>query len=542
MAITYITPVEITPGTASAWTDVDVSAYVPAGATGVVISVKNNSSNWHTVGFRNNGSTDGLPPGSYNHPSHLDWYCVGIDSNRILELYTSSTTEIDIHLVGYFASNTTAKFFVNCIVKTPATTLVWVDVNIAGDTGTDTAIAAIGYIGISNWSYGVRNNGSTDGRVVSDGYRYYRGGFVVGVDANEIFEVWVGHSVMTVRLQGYIISNATFYVNAIDKSLSSTGVWLDLSALPDGATGGFFEVFHTVYNTQLYYGLRKNGDATEIYGSLYRRSLSVVECDSSFLIEGKISNTAVGFFLVGYSTAAAGGPPVYLEALPACGLAAGGATDLSAGAALDTLPASGFAVGSVTDLAFAVLLEALVGCGAALAAEHALSVGVTLPAAVAGGLAGTSYTDLASGMLLEVLPAAGVGSGGPALLSISVTLEAAPASGTAAAGDVTLSIGVRLDTTAAAGLASGGYADLSRGAVLEALVAAAIAAAVDPEFARSIEFFALIVRRLPDPLTATRMQEVLQAAALGDPMAVEKLKEMLDVDRLPDPLTVRRLN
>lgn len=308
MAITWISPVEITPTTANAWVDVDVSAYVPVGATGVVIRVKNNSSiDWHTVGFRNNGSTDDLPPGPYGYPSRLDWYCVGIDSNRILELYTNSTTEIDIHLVGYFASNTTAKFFVNCIVKTPATTLAWVDVNIAGDTGTDTAIAAIGYVGASNYSYGVRNNGSTDGRVVSDGYRYYRGGFVVGVDVNEIFEVWVGNTAITamsVRLQGYIISTATFYVNAIDKSLSSTGVWLDLPALPSGATSGFFEVYHTLYDIQYFYGLRKNGDTTEIYGSLYRRSLSIVECDSNLLIEGKISSTAVEFFLVGYSTAA----------------------------------------------------------------------------------------------------------------------------------------------------------------------------------------------------------------------------------------------
>src|SRR5687767_12138048 len=53
---TFITPLEVTPGVAAAFTDVDASAQVPAGATGVILHISGVSG--IDIGLRKNGSTD----------------------------------------------------------------------------------------------------------------------------------------------------------------------------------------------------------------------------------------------------------------------------------------------------------------------------------------------------------------------------------------------------------------------------------------------------------------------------------------------------
>ena len=67
MAITFVTPVALTLSTSAAWTDADVSAYVPAGATGVILHLTNiYTSADLPIGLRKNGSTDNRFPNMYS--------------------------------------------------------------------------------------------------------------------------------------------------------------------------------------------------------------------------------------------------------------------------------------------------------------------------------------------------------------------------------------------------------------------------------------------------------------------------------------------
>src|SRR3989344_4521565 len=121
----YITPVNATPITANSWQDVDVSAYVPSGATGVILHVDVDNGYTGGLGLRKNGSTDTGRGGLYaNGNNQHFWTMAGLDANRIFEAYIGTNTElIRIWLTGYTMSGVT--FFDNAYEKTPAATGVW---------------------------------------------------------------------------------------------------------------------------------------------------------------------------------------------------------------------------------------------------------------------------------------------------------------------------------------------------------------------------------------------------------------------------------
>lgn len=295
MGITWLTPSDITPGTKGSWQDADVSGSVPSGATGVILHVYTGSiAAGRAVGFRKNGSTDNRIDDLWGD-SHF-WVAVGVDSNRVLELYAEDTY-VNFSLVGYFGSD--ASFFTNAVDKSLGSTGSWTDIDISSDTGGDTAIGAIFEVIGVNWprDYGFRKNGSTDNRVK----RHYRhSAAIVGVDGSEICEGNIGNTDMDFFLLGYITADSTFNTNATNLSLGSTGSWTDLSALPSGATGGFIEV---ITSGEYDFGLRKNGSSEDIYKGPggQEHAWGMVEADGSRLIEGKIANTNLDFFLVGYS-------------------------------------------------------------------------------------------------------------------------------------------------------------------------------------------------------------------------------------------------
>jgi len=299
MAQTFypITPVEVTPGTASAWTDVDVSAYVPSGATGVILHCVNTYTTQYDFGLRKNGSTDNRI-NELRQSSHC-WAAIGVDANRVFEAYVENTTYIDIYLVGYTMSGVT--FFTNAYDKSLSSTGAWTDITC--NTEAPSAIGLIFEVGITTTDYnmGLRKNGSTDNRTAIT-RNHYTFGVIIGCDTSRICEGYVSNTAFKFYLVGYITDGATFNTNATDISLSSTGSWLDLAALPANANMGFIEVNDATsggYN----YGLRKNGSSENIYRIARYHPWAFVECDSSQIIEGEIANTAVDFFVVGYSKA-----------------------------------------------------------------------------------------------------------------------------------------------------------------------------------------------------------------------------------------------
>lgn len=298
MAITWIAPVDKTPGRFGAWVNVDCSANISAGATGVILHIDHTAGGaGDAVGVRKNGSTDART-GQIGADRHF-WSAIGVDGARIFEANVKDAT-FKLWLVGYFEAD--AVFNTNAVDKSLGTTGVWLDIDISADTGTDTAIAAIWEANGGN-AVGFRKNGSTDSRIQTTGGSsvIYA---IIGVDASEICEGRIANVGTDFFLAGYIKSAATLDTNATDLSLGTTGSWLNLSSLPTGATGGFIEIV-TSANTQNY-GLRKDGTAESIiHRPVGRHNWGFVEA-AALIVEGRIDNLNVDFFLVGYAEAAAG--------------------------------------------------------------------------------------------------------------------------------------------------------------------------------------------------------------------------------------------
>ena len=296
-----ITPTEVTPATANAWTDVDVSGSVPSGATGVILHIVNKSTDTVlAISVRKNGSTDNRT--QTTHYIHHWWGAIGIDANRIFEAYVGSTTDIDIYLVGYTISGVT--FLTNATDKSLGTAGSWLDIDCSTE-----APSAVGLIwevtGTANENFNFRKNGSTDNRIDGGVYRHMWA--MVGCDASQICEGWIQTTDVDFFLVGYVTDGATFKTNADDKSLGTIDTWLDIDCSTEAPSAAmlFFEVQRPT--AAGYYGLRKNGSAEDIYYYCRQHASAFVECDTSQIVEGKIGATEVDFFLVGYAEAAAVG-------------------------------------------------------------------------------------------------------------------------------------------------------------------------------------------------------------------------------------------
>lgn len=302
--ITWITPVDIDPAATATWTDADVTAHVGAGVTGIIVHVYRSdaSSAGLDWGIRQNGSTDARINEWFGSNTGNLWTAIGIDGGDICEIYTEVHASFEFWLVGWFGSDAT--FNLNADDISLGTTGSWLDIDIATLTGGETAIAAIIEIvsSANSMTFGLRMNGSTDNRL-QETRRH--GWAVIGVDGSEILEGQISDVGCDFFLVGWIITDVTMNTNATDLSLGTTGSWLDLSALPAGATGGFIEVVTTNFGND--FGLRLNGSTENLLGGAagLQHSWGLVEADGSQIIEGQISSLSADFFLVGYSTAAA---------------------------------------------------------------------------------------------------------------------------------------------------------------------------------------------------------------------------------------------
>jgi hypothetical protein len=316
---TFITPVDVSTATTGSYVDVDVSAYVSSNATAAIIYITT-SNNALSYYVRKNGSTDDLASGS---SQYHQWAIVGLDSSKIFEQKISGVA-VDMFLVGYFESECT--MFTNATDKSTGTTGSYVDVDISSNTGADTAIVATGLIFQGNTNTNkrgaVRKNGSTDdfyGTSTTTTFTARSAFFTVAVDASEIFEQKIGSTSVDLYLTGYLTAGGTFNTNGTDRSLGSTGSWIDLTALPSGAIGGLYLAHNTGTTTTRNYGFRVNGSSSEDYNGIlpkdngnYAALTAIVQCDGSRIVEGKIDNVVVDFYEMGYFTTISSGRRIFI--------------------------------------------------------------------------------------------------------------------------------------------------------------------------------------------------------------------------------------
>ncbi|MBA7550274.1 hypothetical protein ES705_42784 [subsurface metagenome] len=294
-------PVKLTLTAASAWTDMDVSAYVPVGATGVILHIVNKDSPPdYAIGLRKKGSTDNRTE-EIHRVSHF-WAMIGVDENRKFQSYVGDTTEIEIYLVGYTATGVV--FFDNAYDKTPGVTNSWQDIDLSAECpGAIGVIVEITASAPTYNDYGLRKYGSTDNRYEGTEMHNWA---IIGCDTSQVMQAFIGHAagcdISGIFIVGYVTQGAVFKTNANDKSLAEIGDWteIDCSTEAPKAIMLFFDVHRTGFHYR--YGIRKKGSTENIYQDTTGEDWAMVACDSQQKVEGKIEDVKVDFFLVGYAT------------------------------------------------------------------------------------------------------------------------------------------------------------------------------------------------------------------------------------------------
>ena len=289
------TPVDKSLGATGAWTDIDLSSDVPAGATGAIFRIKNNAGWSRDFGIRNNGSTDDRYESIGKNAQ--EFAIIGLDAARICE-GKIATVDVDFFLVGYTEKDVT--FLTNGTDKSLGATGAWTNIDLSGDiaAGSVAAIFEVINVGGSHSDVGLRKNGSTDDRH-TDVFAGHHIFMVVGVDANRICEGYV----QTVDVDFYLLGYLTLgqaETNAHDRSLGTTGSYVDIDEsanAPVGATGVFGELSGSIFSA---YAVRKKGTSFDYYAVPPAHAPILVGVDGDRKWQGKIANVSTDFFTMGY--------------------------------------------------------------------------------------------------------------------------------------------------------------------------------------------------------------------------------------------------
>ena len=277
----------------TSWNDLDVSAYIPSDATGVILRVANDGPEVRSYGIRMNGSTD-------DRDLSISGRCqcgamIGVDANRIFETINSSMfpDRPEFWLVGYTKAGVT--FFTNAvgIGSSPG---AWTTFNLAPLGAPNNAIGVIIEVRGSPVpvALGARQTGSTDNRTANCGNRHNTFSIIIGCNANQQVDLYGG----VFYLSGYITDGAVFNLNATDMTPAAAGVLEVLPTLPEHSSMGFIEVDSTGR-----FSLYKNGWALPpgwLYLDANSHPWAVVESDENQRIQG-IMEFAGSFWLTGYS-------------------------------------------------------------------------------------------------------------------------------------------------------------------------------------------------------------------------------------------------
>lgn len=310
-------------GTGS-WTDINVSADVATGASGVELFVVATDTSNPTVGVRQNGSTQALTfvmgVGTTNNGGDYMVVWVGVDeancvadsgcifeviadANSTLELYIVAETDSDVTMNATWASQT-------------ITTGSWQSVNSADVPDTAKAVMMFYKSATADATAADRHGNSTDDRTV-DNFFVDEGfnkpgarGSIVGQHTDGTIDVYITTGV-TPYVAGYMESGATAHtekITAVDVTPGTitTGAFTDLDLTSNTAADADYvvlEVYHTG-NDVFAELFRRNGDTTNFSanGNIGDDAAYVilVGVDADEIVEYYTSTTLAKFFLRAY--------------------------------------------------------------------------------------------------------------------------------------------------------------------------------------------------------------------------------------------------
>lgn len=300
-----ISPVQIAAANINyGWADINLSTWLPAGATGAIVYLYNSDPGVRPWGVRMKGSTDNRALDMSGN-THC-WGIVGVDANRIIQFNNTHAfpAKCGMYLVGYTIAGVT--LIANGIDVSPAVgawTVVDLSVNIpAGSVGAIIECVGLGGVGLPH-AYGARMNGSGDNRFAAAGNLRNQFTAIIGVDANRRVELYRGHANFRFYLLGYITQGATFYLNAVDITPGALSAWETLPALPANSVMGFVEInnnWGAGPNT-----LRENPGGWSGNPVMIDEAVAhpwcLVKCSPAWLLDGFRGSAMTTFFLTGYA-------------------------------------------------------------------------------------------------------------------------------------------------------------------------------------------------------------------------------------------------
>jgi len=308
---------DITPGSSGTWVNVDISAFVPAGAQGAILEIINThpSSGLSAVARGVEDTREYMPDGnSQKIPgrSHR-WQVVKIDSNLEIQLYVENTSDIVVNLLGH-TLGTDPVFYSSPPDITPGTTGSWTTVDVSSNVTTDTMGVVLLIDGTANEaSYGIRETGSTfssTARTVSaEGNTMY----AVGIDSSGQFDIYLDDASINVYLIARTERSLVFYDDDIAVTDPTPGSWQPVDAdsysIPSVASGLLLYA-HNTQNKRNDFGIRQVGSAIDLDKGLWSDGhvQGAVGLDSDNVWEEYLGSANVDVSIAAYTTGENLGP------------------------------------------------------------------------------------------------------------------------------------------------------------------------------------------------------------------------------------------
>lgn len=244
------------------WRTVDLTQppfNFPAEATGVAVRlIMSGSPSSSNFGIRKKGSTDPYYANAIASSNFRPFY-IGCNENREFEWYGDGLLVV----YGYFTYD--AVFFTNSIDKNPGIGGEWLTIDLSSDIPEEAVAAFFLLRQNAQQKSGARKYGSTD---THRSWLYGLQGVCVGLDSNKKCQFCLDNSsIQVLKLVGYL-KEGTFLDNAIDKSLSQIGQWIDISISGDNPppqtegvlVNAFIDVENPTQQNKYVLSLRRKGD------------------------------------------------------------------------------------------------------------------------------------------------------------------------------------------------------------------------------------------------------------------------------------------
>ncbi|GAB4373859.1 MAG: hypothetical protein Kow00114_36060 [Kiloniellaceae bacterium] len=288
---TFITPVDVTPGTLGVFTTVDVSAHVSASATGAILRVANAASVDRAYGLRrDSGDTSGGLYGDLDAEAQ-NWEAVPLTAAGTFQARLESAS-LSLELVGYFEAEAG---FPSAPQNLSLSAGSYREHDITALTDPDAAdLAFLGFYAAPGLSFARIKGAALNAITATDS----RQPIACGVDGDGKLQVYTSNFSQRCALLGWLKSGVVAASEPPDVTPGTTGSW-QTHALPAGATGAVFWAAGD-YTENLTWGARKKGSALAWTAKLNEGAgLAIVEADGSAEVE-LYAGEGVTIYRIGY--------------------------------------------------------------------------------------------------------------------------------------------------------------------------------------------------------------------------------------------------